>query len=80
MADVKIRKLPDWVLDTYRTRASAAGRSLEEELRTLLTEAALERQLQFRKEAETFQKRLRAKHGQLSDSAPGIAQDRQKRG
>jgi plasmid stability protein len=80
MADVKIRKLPDWVVDTYRARAQAAGHSLEEELRSLLTEAALERQREFRRKAEKFRARLRAKYGQLSDSSPGIIQDREKRG
>jgi plasmid stability protein len=38
MADVKIRKLPDWVVDFYKKSAERAGRSLEEELRVLLTE------------------------------------------
>ncbi|HTQ14233.1 MAG TPA: hypothetical protein VMH86_10185 [Rhizomicrobium sp.] len=40
MADVKIRKLPDWVVDRYKRSAKAAGRSLEEELRLFLTEAS----------------------------------------
>jgi len=59
MADVTIRKVEDWVLDTYRARAEAAGHSLEEELRSLLTETALERQREFRRQAEKFRARLR---------------------
>jgi len=80
MADVKIRKLDDWVLDTYRARANAAGHSLEEELRSLLTETALERQREFRRDAGKFRARLRAKYGQLSDSTSGIVEERKKRG
>ena len=80
VADVKIRKLPDWVLNTYRLRAQAAGRSLEEELRSMLTQAVLDRHRDFRREAEKFQARLQAKHGQLSDSTSGIVQDRETRG
>jgi len=38
MADVKIRKLPDWVVEFYKRSAARAGHSLEEELRVLLTE------------------------------------------
>jgi plasmid stability protein len=33
MADVKIRKLDDWVVESFRARAKRAGRSLEDELR-----------------------------------------------
>ena len=80
MADVKIRKLPDWVLDTHRMRARASERSLEEELRFLLTEAALEQQRDFRRESEAFRERLRSKYGQLSESTSGIVEDREKRG
>jgi len=40
MADVKIRKLPEWVVVAFKDRAAHRGRSLEEELRSLLTEAA----------------------------------------
>lgn len=80
MADVKIRNLPDWVVDTYRARAKAAGHSLEEELRSLLMETALERQRALRRKAEKFRARLRAKYGRLSDSTSGIVEDREKRG
>ena len=33
--------IDDWVLSSHRARAQAAGRSVEEELRHVLTEAAL---------------------------------------
>ena len=66
VADVKIRKLPDWVVDTYRARAQAAGHSLEEELRSLLTEAALERQL-----ARAGLRRKAKRRGTLGGGAHG---------
>ncbi len=80
MADVKIRKLPDWVLDAYRLRAQASGRSLEEELRFLLTQAVLDQRNSFDVEARALRERFRAKYGQLSDSTPGIVQNRQEQG
>lgn len=80
MADVKIRKLPDWVLNAYRVRAQAHGHSLEEELRSLLTRMATDQQLNFADETKALREHLHAKYGQLSDSTPGILQDRQERG
>jgi plasmid stability protein len=78
--DLKIRKLPDWVVDTWRFRAKTTGRSLEEELRVLLTEQALECQHQFGSEAAALSEKLREKYGTMPDSTSGIVQDRQRRG
>jgi plasmid stability protein len=80
MADVKVRKVPDWVIESFRSRAIARGHSLEEELRTLLTDVARARRQEFISEAGAFQERLRTRYGQLSDSTPGIAEDREHRG
>ena len=80
MADVKIRKLPDWVVVAHRSRAENAGRSLEEELRVLLTQAALRPQKDLTRKMAAFRNRLRNKHGILSDSAAQIRKDREARG
>ena len=80
MADVKIRKLPDWVVAAHKSHAASAGRSLEEELRTLLTEAARKPQLDLGRKAAALRNRLRTMHGTLPDSTPGIRKDRQARG
>jgi plasmid stability protein len=80
MADVKVRQLPDWVLETHRSRARAAGRSLEEQLRCLLTQAALDAQTEFAVEVVAFREGLQARYGLLPDSTPGIVQDREQRG
>lgn len=41
MAQVLIRDLPDWTVRSLRERARRHGRSLEGELRVIVTEAAL---------------------------------------
>ncbi|MBL8672952.1 MAG: hypothetical protein JNK11_19990 [Alphaproteobacteria bacterium] len=80
MADVKIRQLEDWVLESHRTRAKTAGRSLEEELRQVLTDKALEARREFARRAREMQAELKAKYGVMSDSTPGIRADREERG
>jgi len=77
---VKIRKLPDWVLDAHRTRAAQEGVSLEEELRVVLTEAALKPKLEFADRAAALTAGLRAKYGTFSDSTELIREDREERG
>lgn len=80
MADVKIRKLPDWVVGTFKTRAEQSGRSLEEELRILLTEAASRPKREMAAELAAFRQKLRRKYGTLSDSVAAIRADRDARG
>jgi plasmid stability protein len=76
MADVKIRKLPERVVGALKLRASAAGRSLEEELREVLTEAASRPARERAAEMSAFQNMLRRKYGEFSDSTPAIRADR----
>jgi plasmid stability protein len=76
MADVKIRNLDDWVLSSHRARAQAAGRSVEEELRHVLTEAALAARREWIERLTRFQQELGAKYGELEDSTPGIREER----
>jgi plasmid stability protein len=80
MADVKIRKLDDWVVASFRARAKHAGRSLEEELRQFLTEAARERRQRFIAELDELNARLREKYGELPDSTPLIREERDRYG
>jgi len=80
MADVKIRKLPEWVVVAFKDRAAHRGRSLEEELRSLLTEAASQPKQDRTAEMAAFRKMLRRKYGTLADSTGGIRADRQARG
>lgn len=80
VADVKVRNLPDWVVASFRNRAEREGRSLEEELRTFITEEAMKRRQETLKKLKAFRNKLRKKYGVLSDSTPGIREDRQARG
>jgi plasmid stability protein len=80
MADVKIRDLPDWVVAAHKSKAKHARRSLEAELRRLLTEAALAPQQAFPQRAAALRERLRRRYGELSDSARQIREDREARG
>jgi plasmid stability protein len=67
-------------LNAYRLRAQANDRSLEEELRSLLTQTVMDQRQRFAAEAKALREHFRAKYGQLSDSTPGTVQDRQERG
>lgn len=66
----------DWVVESFRARAQHAGRSLEEELRQFLTEAARERRRRFIAELDELNARLREKYGKLPDSTPLIREER----
>ena len=80
MPDIKVRRLPEWVVAAHKLRAGRAGRSLEEELRVLLTEAAILPRLERASEITRFRNRLQRKYGSLSDSTPQIREDREARG
>lgn len=80
MAEIKVRMLPDWVVETHRARAESSSRSLEEEIRCLLTNAALESQRQFAETVDTFRKRMEERYGTLPDSTAGIVEDRERQG
>ena len=80
MADVKVRNLPEWVVAFFRNQAQHEGRSLEEELRMLLTGEAMERRQETVRKLTEFQTKMRRKYGDLSDSTPGIREERQASG
>ena len=80
MADVKICELPEPVIATFRARAAASGRSVEEELRLQLIEAASRSRQDMVAELRAFRETVRREYGELSDSTEGIRQDRESRG
>lgn len=80
MADVKIRNLDDRLYETYRAMAAAAGISLEEQLRRVLSEHLSEERRAMIRDVEEGLKRMKSKHGVLPDSTPGIRADRDRRG
>lgn len=77
MADVKIRKLDDWVLEAHRARAQAAGRSVEEELRRVLTEAVLAERRAVVVRLRRIREQQRERYGTFPDSTPEIRAERE---
>ncbi|HEY4115124.1 MAG TPA: hypothetical protein VGM17_13805 [Rhizomicrobium sp.] len=80
MAEVKIRKLPDWVVDHHKRNAHKAGRSLEEELRILLTEDASAKRDYWLKQAAQTRERIRKRRGDLHDLVKIIREERERLG
>jgi plasmid stability protein len=80
MADVKVRKLDDWVVDSLRARAKHAGHSLEHELRQVLIDKALEAQHAAAQRFTALRREMQNKYGVFSDSTPLIREDRDARG
>jgi plasmid stability protein len=80
MTEVRIRKIEDWVVEWHRRQAKAAGRSMESELRQVITDAALANKRTIANEMRAGLAELRAKYGTFSDSAEVIREDRDRRG
>lgn len=77
---VKIRKLPNEILDAHRRRAESSGISLEEELRRTLIDSALKPQRDFAAKAAAHIASMKARYGTLSDSVDLIREEREQRG
>lgn len=80
MAEVRVRKLDDWVVDWFRSQARRHGESLEGELRQVLTEAAQERKRAIAAGLRADLDALERQYGTFSDSAAFIRQMRDERG
>jgi plasmid stability protein len=80
MGDVRIRDLDTSVVLGLKARARRHGRTLQEELKTLLTEAALRPRRELAEELRRFQHELRASHGELPDSTQRIREERDRWG
>lgn len=76
MADVKVRRVDDRVVEFHRRKARNAGRSLEAELRRVITDAANVDRQAWVLEIQRRHERLRRKYGILPDSTPGIRAER----
>jgi plasmid stability protein len=80
MTEVRIRNVDDWVVELHRNRAKLGGRSLENELRQILTDAALAKKQALAAELRSGVDELREKYGTFSDSAVLIREERDARG
>ena len=76
MADVRVRKIDDWVVGYFRTQAKQHGRSLEGELRQALTDAALRRKRETGAELRADLQKLEEKYGRFPDSSALIREQR----
>lgn len=74
MAQVLIRNIDDDAIRRLRSRAARKGVSLEQELRTILTEAARTDRTEFGKRAAAFRRKLAGRRH--SDSTFLIRRDR----
>jgi plasmid stability protein len=80
MAEVRIRKLEEWVVNALRSRARRQGRSLEGKLRELLREEAMRPRAEAANRAQAMREAIAHEHGLLPDSATLIREDRDTRG
>jgi plasmid stability protein len=80
MAELRIRKLDDWVTSWFKAQAKLHNHSLEKELRELLTEIARSRKQQIAGQMLADLEMLEHRHGLFPDSAKGIREERDKRG
>jgi plasmid stability protein len=80
MAEVRVRKVEDWVVGWFRSQAKKHGHSLEGELRQALLETAQRRKQEIAADLRADLKQLEDKFGTFSDSTPLLREDRNKRG
>ncbi|MBE7506209.1 MAG: hypothetical protein HS101_07970 [Planctomycetia bacterium] len=76
MADIRVRNLDEKVIGEFKDRAKRHGRSLEAELRELLTSEALRPRRELIGDLKEFRRALRAEYGELPDSTPIIREER----
>ncbi len=82
MAEVKVRELPEWVVEAHKKQAQRTGTSLEQHLRTILTESAGTQKRSFLQLARVCREQLeRELGGALADrNADLVREMRDERG
>jgi plasmid stability protein len=80
MAEVRVRKLEEWVVNWFRTQARQHGESLEGELRQVLTGVAQARKQAIAAGLRADLEAIEKQYGTFSDSAALIREDRDARG
>lgn len=76
MAEIRVRNLDDKVVGEFKDRAKRHGRSLEAELRELITCEAFRPRRELLDDLKGFRESIRAKYGTLPDSTPFIREER----
>lgn len=80
MKELRIRNVDDWVVEWHRTQAKRDGKSLESELREILTENALASKRALADELRAGLDEFRSQGRVFSDSTKLIRDDRDARG
>jgi antitoxin FitA len=80
MAEIRVRNLDETVVGEFKDRAKRHGRSLEAELRELITSEALRPRRELLEDLQEFRETIRAKYGTLPDSTLLIREERDRRG
>jgi plasmid stability protein len=80
MTELRIRKLDNWVASWLKQQAKLHKRSLEKELRELLTQTALSQKQQIADQLMSDLESLERKHGLFPEGATGIREERDRRG
>lgn len=80
MSSVRVRNLDPRVISELKERAKRHGNTLENELRSLLTDAATRPRREAAERAVAISEAIHAKVGTLSDSTPYIREERESRG
>lgn len=78
--EVRVRNVEEWVVEWHRQVAKREGLTLEGELRKILTQAALDSRRAIATEMRKDLDESRGRYGVLSDSAPGIRDERERLG
>ena len=77
MADVKIRNVPDWIMNWHKKRAEKEGVSLEEHLRVALKEDVMEDRRKLVAKLDKLRAEIEKVTGILPDSTPSIREARE---
>jgi hypothetical protein len=68
MAEGKIRQLPEWVVEAHKQQARRTGQSLEQHLRTVITESARAQKSSLLQNASACREKIeRELGGKLAD-------------
>jgi plasmid stability protein len=80
MTELRIRKLDDWVASWLKAQAKLHNRSLEKELRELLTDTARSQKQQVAEQLLADLEALEHRHGLFTEGANWIREERDERG
>ncbi|HEX3152688.1 MAG TPA: hypothetical protein VHR66_31740 [Gemmataceae bacterium] len=80
MAELRIRDLDGWIVETFRALAKRKGHSMEAEIKDVLRSQAMGPREALARELLGMNDELKTKYGLLPDSTDLIRKDRESRG